>query len=514
MNRVVVTVSDRHGDAAVEIEGDLAYQGPAGADGRHRASWQVDVATHGPGTSTPDSDTTIRPGGLSSATVSVTSDRWGMTPLYWWASPRLIIVADHVDGVLQTLAKHHHATLTIDPMAAATMLALGQPCGDLTVFAGVSQMPPDTKLQWRPGTLPTLVTGERGGIDVDGRSRDDLIDHFLEAFGAAIARRLPSQGPVVVPLSGGADSRHIVAELVRQGVYIDAVVTAATHRRDPELVAARSVAQRLGLCHEVIAHPLGDLADEQRTNQLTHWQTSELAWYLPLADNLKQRQATVYDGLGGDILSAGLYQNAARVAAVREGDWVGLARDLIGSDQRADWRDRFIPEVVAGILPPREMVIDQIADQWRRYANEPNPLAWGMLMSRTRRHIGMGPFGLLAGLEVHTPYLDDDVVEVLRAVPMRSAVDHRLHRDAIARRFPQLADIGYADDFTTRWRDVRAGVRRRRSALRLMRQSASAFSTPTRTRVVTLASATFKSFLHVRRALTIHHAAERIGMQQ
>lgn len=437
-------------------------------------------------------------------------DRWGMVPLYWWADRSAIVVADRVEELLAASARLGRPRTSIDAMAAATMLALGQPAGDLTVFQDVHVVPPDATLTWTPGSPPTITSGGSRTPAPSTRDRSQRLDAFLDAFAAAVTRRLPGREPVVVPLSGGADSRHIVLELARQGVPIAAVVTAATHRHDPELLAARRLAARLGIAHRVVRHRVGDLAMERRANTLTSGQASELAWYLPVVDHLDATAAVTYDGLGGDVLSAALYQTSARVAAVRAGDWRALIDDLTGGRQSAALRQRFVPAVVEGRLPPREEVVAELAAQWRRHADEPNPLGWAMFSSRTRRHIAMGPCAMLAGIEVHTPYLDPDVVEVLRAMPMEDPVDHRFHRDAIARRFPEAADVPYDDEIATSWQHTRAGARRRAAALRLMTEARNVWRTPSRARVATLPSVEFKSFKEVRRAITVHQAAEQI----
>ena len=44
-----------------------------------------------------------------------------------------------------------------------------------------------------------------------------------------------------------------------------------------------------------------------------------------------------------------------------------------------------------------------------------------------------------------TPYLDRDFAEFLMAIPSSNLVGTSLHTDAITRRFPQYAHIGYED---------------------------------------------------------------------
>lgn len=442
-------------------------------------------------------------------TLRVINDRWGMAPAYWWAEDHGIVVADRVDDLLTQVARlPEFRGFALDTFAAAATLELGQPVGDTTLFSGVHALPAASTLRWRPGRPVDIAVQPDDPPSPTSASRDQQIDTFLDAFEAAVSRRRPTDGPVILPLSGGADSRHILLELVAQGAHVDGIVTAATHRGDPELKVAAIIAKRLGITHRVVHHPIGSLASERRNNAVTNYQASELAWYLTVVDHLRTAAATTYDGIGGDVLSAGLYQSPARVAAVRRGNWRGLAEHLTGGSRH---RDRFTPKVVAGVLPARDEIIDHLAEVWRSHADEPNPLAWGMFTTRTRRHISMAPMAQLDGLTVHTPYLDDDVVTVLRARPMTDPVDHMFHRDAIARRFPAFADVPYEDDQSTPWQDVRAGARRRIATVRLMSQAGDIFVGGALARAASVPSARFKSFKEVRRAIVVHQAAGRIS---
>ncbi len=165
----------------------------------------------------------------------------------------------------------------------------------------------------------------------------------MASFREAIRRRPPESDDIVHLLSGGRDSRHILFELQLNGHAPRTCLTVAYGGGDAAV--ARAVAQALGIEH--VAVPAGGmtLAAERRKNALTNFCADEHTWVLPAADYLARRPTTLYDGLGGDVLSAGLFLSPKRLRLYEEGRFLDLARDLsVGSVVvpmfRRDMRER------------------------------------------------------------------------------------------------------------------------------------------------------------------------------
>src|SRR5215211_6989478 len=97
--------------------------------------------------------------------------------------------------------------------ALAVFLRLGFFLGDATPWTDRKATPPPglneaaRKSLWDP---PKPIA------PVHGRTRSELVDTYIDLFRQAVARMLPGE-PFALPLSGGADSRHILLELIRQG---------------------------------------------------------------------------------------------------------------------------------------------------------------------------------------------------------------------------------------------------------------------------------------------------------
>jgi asparagine synthetase B (glutamine-hydrolysing) len=277
-------------------------------------------------------------------------------------------------------------------------------------------------------------------------TRDDAIDELIARFRAAIGRRLP-ESAFQMPLSGGRDSRHILFALAEAGVAPDACVTVEHYppRGNDDVAIASDVCARLGLRHVVVEQRPDRAAVEREKNVRTHFCSDEHSQFIVLAHYLRESTSLTYDGIAGDVLSQSSYLNADVQALVEQRDPTAIARYVL------DGYGLMVSDTALGRLlapavlreVPRDRAEDKLAREIRRHLDAPNPVSSFFFWNRARREIALGPYALMRDLTVHAPYLDRDVFDLLASLPASLEMDRRLHTDAIARAFPQYADIPY-----------------------------------------------------------------------
>jgi asparagine synthetase B (glutamine-hydrolysing) len=260
-------------------------------------------------------------------------------------------------------------------------------------------------------------------------SRDQILDAYIDLFRQAVARcvRAAPPGPVSMGLSGGRDSRHILLELCHQNAAPDMCWTIDLPNAPEELIVARRLAQSLGVHHQTVA-PTLSIQAEQEKNKLIQYSSMQHGWIMGSRPVIS-RYSTVYDGIGGDMLSAGLYlsQRAVELVAARRID---------------EYIDSIVPDVTCldPVLFPRNDAVERLHSEFINYLNRPDPISAFWFASRTRRDIATSAFLIVGdGKKVMTPFLDDDLVAFFLSLPMRMTVDHRLHSDTIERAFPGQA---------------------------------------------------------------------------
>jgi hypothetical protein len=373
--------------------------------------------------------------------LTIRSDRFGVLPLFYHVDGEGIIVASS----LFTIVRLTPAAAVIDEPAMAVFLRLGFFLGEDTCFAPIRALPPDAELVWSPATGLAVQSG--GGYwmpRVAACTREAAVRRFDEALRWAITRLAPHHGTWIVPLSGGRDSRHLLLALAATGHKPDQCVSAHHYppKGDDDTRVAALIAHAVGVPHVVVCQRPNMLRAELRKNRATHLGVLEHGWFAAVADTLGRIATGVWDGIAGDVLSAGLFLDRQRLSLFESDRLDALADILLGDDSylrlllRPRWRRRFA----------RAAAVERLRAELGRHRDAANPVGSFFFWNRTRRAVALSPFALLRRrCSVIAPYLHPDVYSVLASLPAAMLLDHTLHTETIARSYPEFAHLPYED---------------------------------------------------------------------
>ncbi|HWP59924.1 MAG TPA: asparagine synthetase B family protein [Candidatus Acidoferrales bacterium] len=370
------------------------------------------------------------------------TDRYGLYPLFYFAKGNEIWISPSLLQLLRLGAPPE-----FDDAAIAVFLRLGFFLANDTPFKFIRALPPGALLEWDGGAH--RLSGGFFTPKPQNLGREQAVEGYIDLFKAAIRRRLPADDNFAVPLSGGRDSRHILLELVAAGrkPRICPTVKHFPPRSNSDVEVASRLTSTLKLNHAILAQPASRFRAELRKNLETDFGSDELAFLCPLADHLTGKVNTTYDGLAGDILSAGHLQDQSQLALFRAESWGELAALLLSN------RAFLLPEaVLAGLLAPefyarfgRDLAIAHLAGELGKHSAAANPAASFFFWNRTRREIGLAPARIFSKIpEVHCPYLDYELCDFLLSLPAELTIDHQFHTEAIHRAHPAFREVPFA----------------------------------------------------------------------
>ena len=176
------------------------------------------------------------------------------------------------------------------------------------------------------------------------------------------------------------------------------------------------------MSHVVVDQPRTQGETERRCNAQTDFSTGDAAWMLALADYMKGKVRYIYDGIGGDVLSAGLFLTVKRLELLNTGDLCALADDLFDAEYA---EQIFTPSVRKALS--RDVATDRLMQELERHVHAASPLSSFIFWERTRRKIAMNSYRILARAgAVFAPYIDHDVFDLLTPRPkmFRPRVPH------------------------------------------------------------------------------------------
>jgi asparagine synthase (glutamine-hydrolysing) len=263
-------------------------------------------------------------------------------------------------------------------------------------------------------------------------SRAEASEAYADLFRQAVARRI--QPDATVALSGGRDSRHILFELHAQG-HVPRCVVTVDLETSHEVAAAREVARAVGANH-VVVPPNSSVDGAIYAVRATDFMSTQHAW---LADLARQRDAHAWwDGIAGDVLSAGLFLDDWNVRLFHQRRLDELAEGLVRPGKVPYFRDQS--------LFPRADAVAAIFAELQRHVEAANPVGSFYFWTRTRVNIGASPFGMLrlAGQTALAPFLDRDLWRFLASLPMHIVGGQQFHIDVIKHCYPQFADLAYS----------------------------------------------------------------------
>ena len=378
-------------------------------------------------------------------TLTAQVDALGFYNLYYSADATGVAVSP---SVLQLVATGTDAAL--DTRALGVFFRLGLFINDDTAFRHIRSLPPGGRLTWSRGRL--TVTGGVPPPTIRQISQDEAVDGFIALTRASIRRILDDwPGEIVLPLSGGRDSRHILLELIHLGRAPKACVTFYHGGGGPsaEALAARAICDRVGVPHVGLGARRSRAADILRTVVLTGLCADEHYQMMPLHDHLAGQQAAALDGIGGDILSNpdDWAEDFFRLA--ERGDYRGIGRGMMqghaGVISRPGWSGGAGAIHAPGL---DDEVEDYVGRSIAGFAAAPDPYQAFWFWNRTRREVALVPTAMFGTAPaVYCPFLDPEVVAFCLSLPYRITRDQQLHNLAMARAYPASADVPFAEAF-------------------------------------------------------------------
>jgi hypothetical protein len=400
--------------------------------------------------------------------LEVVIDPYAMQPLFWSTKGEVIAVSPSITALLRAGVDG-----TLDLESIATFHLLGYYIGETTPFSSV-----------RAVTCPFIF--DRGQLRFEAdtlsaaadpvRTEAAAVDRYAALFSRAVRRAAACvEAPILLPLSGGRDSRHIAFELHRHGIRFEAVTfnTAGRSGHDPDARVAAQVARALNIGHREIGG-VSKWRDQIAAIRISELLADEHFQYMPLIRLLEQHQHAIFDGLAGDVLSRnGSFSQPELNRLIRAGQIKAAVDELVGfrnSYDRTSFHDR--TSAMPELRSYEERARQRIAEEVSRFRDAPDPYAHFTFANRTRREIALLSGMMLPAAQCFVPYLDVELAAFCQSLPESLTSDGRFHDRVITRSYPEQ-ELPYAAASDVKWtrrtaaQKIRMGLEALREARRI-----------------------------------------------
>lgn len=376
-----------------------------------------------------------------SRTLTLANDRFGLRPLYYHYTDGLFLFASEMKAILACLATKPK----LDLQSLAQFLGLGAILEDRTPFDGIKTLSPASILTFRDDTLQKKSYWTLELEYKDGRKQTrEQIDVAGQLLEQAVRRQLDDDLPKVLSLSGGLDSRTILAASVRMGYKIPTFTFGI--QGCPERVLAKKVAETAGVENRFLQLSPGFLGKwAGRGVWLTEGMNSCANFHgIEFVPEIRKTATVVLNGFMGGELFGFVSINAARLLFERNsGPWISkLFRrinhpfseselQLVMRAEHYRHIEGFCLETLTKFL--RNSPFDSPFDKYYHFrfgAMAPKLFLYGLLLDNDL-------------VEYRIPFADYDLVDFVSRRSRRQKALALFHRNLLARRYPRLGALPY-----------------------------------------------------------------------
>jgi hypothetical protein len=346
--------------------------------------------------------------------LQLITDKLGVRPLYYYACDEYVVFA----SALRILEGMDEVLKRMDLCGITELTTLGFNLSDHTPYVDIHRLKSAEVVEVSEGAFEQFQYW-RWDASPSTEREDESLRKTYEVFTSAVRLRLRKDTATVAFLSGGLDSRCVVAALRAQNIGVHTFTFESDGSQD-RVFAAR-FARQAGTFHHEGAYPHGEtLPLAKALND---------AWKVVRheADRAAERPQMIWSGDGGSVTLGHVYLSRPVTNLLRAGrreEAIGAFLQEFGGFVIARL---FHPDIVETLVKiPRDGIRDELN---AIHCSDPVRAFHIFLMLNDQRwHLSSHYEQIdVHRLEFHLPFLDSELVRSILSVPVDLCLHHRFY---------------------------------------------------------------------------------------
>ena len=352
------------------------------------------------------------------------ADKLGIRPLYFWIDDDLCVFA----SALRILEDFPLVPKKMDLRAVTEVVALGSPLADRTPYAGVCLLKAAEIVQVTNEGTSRSSYWRWDEVETVSHPEQVRLATVYDRFQAAVRRRNRDDRATAAYLSGGLDSRCIVAALCHNGVRVRTVNFARPGTQDDYF--GNDFARTIGSSHESLPKERGDSVPDYSSLMARALGGSNLVQWP------SERPRLVWSGEGGSVLLGQVHLNESIIQFMRAGDLDGAIEEYLRREQVHVPTKLFRSEILENLS---DVIKQGIREELNGLHAEDAGRNFALfLMHNDQRRKLMAHFENidLHRLEFQLPFFDGAFLASVMATPLDWCLRHRFYVNWLSL-FPQ-----------------------------------------------------------------------------
>ena len=343
------------------------------------------------------------------------ADKLGIRPLYFWMNHDLVVFA----SALRILEDFPLVPKKMDLRAVTEVVALGAPLADRTPYAGICLLKAAEIVQVTKERTSRSCYWRWDEVDTVKDPEPTRLATVYDRFQAAVSRRNRNDRVASAYLSGGLDSRCIVAALCHNGVRVRTVNFARPGTQD--YYFGNDFAETIGSMHESLPKERGDSIPDY---------SSLMAKALGGPDHDQwpaERPRVIWSGEGGSMLLGHIHLSESLVDLMRAGKIDRAIEEYMQREQIDLPIKLFRPQILENVRDVIRQGIHEELDQL--HAEDAGRNFYLFLVHNDQRRKLMLHFENidLHRLEFQLPFFDGAFLASVIATPFDWCLRHKFY---------------------------------------------------------------------------------------
>ena len=382
------------------------------------------------------------------------NDRFGTRPLQYAVHEGRLLFGSEAKAILQDSSFRR----TVNDEAVVDYFTFGYLLGNKTFFKGIELLPPGSLLSWKDGLLETTRYWDIRYAPEE-HAEEYYIDNLSHLLLKAVDRQLGGDGRILVPLSGGLDSRALVAAVEKLGKTgrITGTFTYGKPNSD-DVRFARMISKKASLKHHFHELKGMDLPHySERIVKISEcmgncWGTHILS----TAEDMRRQSDVVLSGYLGGVLIGGY-----GLGNLSSPDSQFDRFKLLGSPPSLNILTSLLsPNFYSQIEGYYEHILDGMDN--KALTDKYEQFDYFDILQRQRRLINQVDYLVATQVEMRRPFCDNDLTDLIFKIPLRLRQNNRLYLKLYKKVFPEQAKIP--------WQKTGAPIDATNSCIRLVRR--------------------------------------------
>jgi asparagine synthase (glutamine-hydrolysing) len=375
---------------------------------------------------------------LKSGEVIIANDRYGFRVHYYAINNGKLLFAPEAKAILQdeTFRKE------LNDEAVAEFFAFGEFWGDKTFFKGIKVLTPASILTYDGRDLSIEKYWKFKYKPDYNKSESEFVDELVKTFKKAVEIRTEDNFRYGVGLSGGLDSRSVLAG-VDPTKRKDVIAYTFGPMDCDEVKIAKRVTKRAGIKE----HSVQEISPELIIDNAEYlvWLTDGrnyigVSFGYPVLKLLKDKIDVIFDGFALDLTLGGSYLSKDKVDSKNE----DLLFNILSKKrlfQEKELHKLFTSNYYNKV---KEVPTKSFKREFNKIkADHPGNKSDQFSLSTHVACIPIGYATLRSMMEMSPPPADNDFIDAILTIPPEWRLNHYIYRKFLKKLSPELAKISY-----------------------------------------------------------------------